>query len=74
LRIKTKVGFVGSVSKPRSAVCQWFGLKTDGDGFLRFDLKTGDDGFSWFGLKIGALGFMVWAFIVWASKPVAVVL
>jgi hypothetical protein len=38
-------------------VCQWFGLKTTSDGFLRFGLKTGGDGFLRFGLKIGGDGF-----------------
>jgi hypothetical protein len=45
-----------------------FGLKTDGDGFLRFGLKIGGDGFYRFDLKTSSLGFLVWA-----SKPVAVV-
>jgi hypothetical protein len=50
-------------------VCQWFGLKTGGDGFLWFDLKTDGDGFSWFSLKTsGGSGFSVWA-----SKPLAMV-
>jgi hypothetical protein len=26
-------GFLGLASKPRSTVCQWFGLKTTGSGF-----------------------------------------
>jgi hypothetical protein len=55
--------------KPRSMVCQWFGLKTTGivfsclasklvvTVFFSFGLKTGGDGFSRFGLKIGG-GFL----------------
>jgi hypothetical protein len=45
--------FLGSTSKQWSMVCQWFGLKTGGDGFLWFSLKTGGEGFFQFGLKTG---------------------
>jgi hypothetical protein len=38
-------------------ICQRFGLKTDGDGFLWFDFKTSDDGFLRFGLKISGDSF-----------------
>jgi hypothetical protein len=33
-------GFLGSTSKPRSMVCQWFGLKTTGTVCQWFGLKT----------------------------------
>jgi hypothetical protein len=58
-------GFLGRALKPRSMVCEWFGLKTtrtvflwfdlksSGDGFLQFGLKTSGDDFSLFGLKTG---------------------
>jgi hypothetical protein len=46
----------------------WFGLKTGGNGFLWFGLKTGGDSFSRFSLKTGSSGFLVWA-----SKPVAMI-
>jgi hypothetical protein len=63
-----KRGFLGGASKSRLTVCQWFGLKTGGDGFLRFGLKTSGDGFSRFGLKTGGRGFLVLV-----SKPAATV-
>jgi hypothetical protein len=63
-----KHGFFGGVSKSRLTVCQWFGLKTGGDGFLRFGLKTSGDGFSRFGLKTGGRGFLLLV-----SKPAATV-
>jgi hypothetical protein len=40
-------------------VCQWFGLKTGGDGFLWFGLKIGGNGFLQFGLKTSGDGFLV---------------
>jgi hypothetical protein len=43
--------------EPRWTVCQWFDLKTGGDGFLQFGLKTSGDGFFRFGLKIDG-GFL----------------
>jgi hypothetical protein len=49
--------FFGWATKPRSTVCQWFGLKTTGTIGQWFGLKTGDDIFSRFGLKTGGGGF-----------------
>jgi hypothetical protein len=78
-RVDEKREFLGGASKPRSIVCQLFGLKTtrtvfrfdlktDGDDFSRFGLKTCGNGFSRFGLKTGGLSFSVWAL-----KPTATV-
>jgi hypothetical protein len=65
--------FLGRASKPRSTVCQWFGLKTTGTVFsglaskpvmmvfLQFGLRIGGDGFSRFDLKIGNYGLVIWA-------------
>jgi hypothetical protein len=48
---------------------RWFGLKTSGNGFLQFGLKTGGNGFFRFDLKTK----VVEGFLVWASKPAALV-
>jgi hypothetical protein len=62
-------GFLGSSSKLRLTVCEWFDLKTTRTVFTglasklvvmffwRFDLKTNCDDFLQFGLKTGGDGF-----------------
>jgi hypothetical protein len=37
-------GFLGSALKPRSMICQWFGLKTTGTVSHRFGPQTDGDG------------------------------
>jgi hypothetical protein len=62
--------FLSLPSKPRSTVCQWFGLKTDNYDFFRFGLKTGVYDFSRFEaqnrqLRFGDLGLKLTTTVSW---------
>jgi hypothetical protein len=61
-------GFLGSTSKPRSTVCQWFGLKTTGTICQWFYLKITGTVCQYFRLKT-----TVMIFSGLASKSMAVV-
>jgi hypothetical protein len=63
-----KRGFLSCASKPRSTVCQWFGLKTTGTvspGLVSKPVATVSPDF--------ASKLVVEGFPVWASKPAATI-
>jgi hypothetical protein len=68
-------GFLGGASKPRSTVCQWFGLKITRTICQWFSLKTTRMVCQWFGLKTIrtvspglASKSVATSFLVWATK------
>jgi hypothetical protein len=79
--------FSGLASKPSSMVCQWFGLKTTGTVFFGLASKPVAMVFSGLASKpVATVSFglatkpwlslevkVVEGFLVWASKPVAMV-
>jgi hypothetical protein len=75
-----KSEFLGWASKPRSTVCQWFGLKITRTVCQWFDLKTIGMIFSGLTLKLVATvssglasKLVASGFLVWALRPTATV-
>jgi hypothetical protein len=68
-------GFLSWASKPRSTICEWFGLKTGGSGLLVWASKP-TALVLWFGSQNHRGGFLVWTskisrlwFVGCATKP-----